>query len=277
MSLGSGYGSLPNESGGLLASEADREAAQAVLKTAFLDQRLTQDEFESRVGRAVAARTQAELAQLTRDLPAAPGRSAATRRPVRLIVLLASGIAAVALAVFGIFHATSPGAARFAGTAPAASAGQAANAPPPSSGPAGCPVGTSPTALAIATALVHDPVYVDPASSLLTRHQARRLRAKIAREDAGRIRIAAVRKSTLRHGGGAHMLTNAIANCQADAAGTTLLTTGLTTGSTSYLVTSYANYSGAARAVQAALNTHARLAAGLMDAVGRIAIVDTGG
>ena len=30
MSLGSGYGNLPDPSDGLLASEADREAAQAV-------------------------------------------------------------------------------------------------------------------------------------------------------------------------------------------------------------------------------------------------------
>jgi hypothetical protein len=54
---------------------------------------------------------------------------------------------------------------------------------PASSGPAGCPVGTSSTALTIANALARDPVYVDPASSLLTGAQARRLRAKIARDD----------------------------------------------------------------------------------------------
>src|SRR5579859_7302552 len=54
---------------GLLASEADREAAQAVLKQAFEDERLTQDEFEARAGKAVSARTQGELAELTRDIP----------------------------------------------------------------------------------------------------------------------------------------------------------------------------------------------------------------
>jgi hypothetical protein len=56
----------------MLASEADREATQAVLKQAFEDQRLMLDEFESRIGRALAARTQGELARLTRDIPTGP-------------------------------------------------------------------------------------------------------------------------------------------------------------------------------------------------------------
>ena len=151
--------------------------------------------------------------------------------------------------------------------------GPARHARATSSGPSGYPVGTSHTALTISNALALDPVYVDPPSSLLTGTQSRRLQAKIARDDLGRIRVAAVAPSTLRRGGGARSLANAIANCQADAAGTNLVTTGGTT----YLVTSYAGYTGAARAVQAALNTHVSLAAGLMDAVGRISTVDTGG
>jgi hypothetical protein len=56
----------------MLASQADREAARAVLEQAFEDQRLNQDEFEARVGRALAARTQLELAELTQDLPPLP-------------------------------------------------------------------------------------------------------------------------------------------------------------------------------------------------------------
>jgi Domain of unknown function (DUF1707) len=67
---GSGFGLGSNR---MLASEADREATQAVLKQAFEDQRLMLDEFESRVGRALAAQTQGELAQLTRDIPTGPG------------------------------------------------------------------------------------------------------------------------------------------------------------------------------------------------------------
>jgi len=272
MSFGSGFGNLPNPSGGLLASEADREAAQAVLKTAFEQERLTQEEFESRIGRALAARTQGELAELTRDLPADPGMPAATRRVSRT-PLLAAGIAVVlALVIFGVVQALSPGTVQRAAAPARAPGGGASQAGPVSSGPAGCPVGTSPTALAIANALALDPVYVDPASSLLTGPQAGRLRAKIARDDPGRIRIAAVAPSTLRRGGGARALANAIASCQADGAGTTLVTMS----STAYVVTSYADYSAAAHAVEAALNTHASLAAGLMDAVGRITTVDNG-
>src|SRR5882724_7286758 len=126
------------------------------------------------------------------------------------------------------------GAARRAGAAAGAPGGGASNAGPASSGPAGCPVGTSHTALAIANALARNPAYVDPASSLLTAAQARRLRAKIARDDPGRIRVAATARSTLRRGGGARALTNAIASCQADGAGTTLVTSSGPT----YVVTS---------------------------------------
>ena len=56
MSVGGGYGSPPGQPYGMLASESDREACQAVLKQAFEDERLNQDEFEARVGKAVAAR-----------------------------------------------------------------------------------------------------------------------------------------------------------------------------------------------------------------------------
>lgn len=273
MSFGSGFGNLPSRSGGLLASEADREAAQDVLKTAFEQERLTQDEFEARVGRAIAARTQGELAELTRDLPADPGSPPAVRRPVRRTWLLGTGIAVVlALATFGLVKALSSGTVPSAAAPASAPGGEAKNARPASSGPGRCPVGTSHTVLTIANALAHGPVYVDPASSLLTGAQARRLQAKIAQDNPGRIRIAAVAPATLRSGGGARALANAIANCQADEAGTTLVTSN----STSYLVTSYTAFSAAAQAVQAALNTHASLTPGLMDAIGRITIVDTG-
>src|SRR5277367_6704056 len=89
-----GGGNVPGRPD-LLASEADRETAQAVLKQAFEDQRLSQDEFEARVGRAVAARTQGELAQLTQDIPApAP----AAPRGGRRIWLVAGGVAVLAVA-----------------------------------------------------------------------------------------------------------------------------------------------------------------------------------
>ena len=60
------------DSGRLLASHADREHVIDTLKDAFVQDRLTKDEFDSRVGHAFAARTHADLAPLTADLPAVP-------------------------------------------------------------------------------------------------------------------------------------------------------------------------------------------------------------
>lgn len=56
-----------------LASDADRERAVDVLKTAFVYGTLTKDELTLRTGRALTARTYAELAAITAGLtPAAP-------------------------------------------------------------------------------------------------------------------------------------------------------------------------------------------------------------
>ena len=52
------------------ASSADRERAVDVLKAGFAEGRLTQDEYNDRMGRAYAARTYGDLAALTADLPA---------------------------------------------------------------------------------------------------------------------------------------------------------------------------------------------------------------
>ncbi len=55
------------------ASSADRERAVDVLKAGFAEGRLTQDEYNDRMGRAYSARTYGELATLTADLPAGVG------------------------------------------------------------------------------------------------------------------------------------------------------------------------------------------------------------
>jgi hypothetical protein len=52
------------------AASTDRERAVDVLKAGFAEGRLTQDEYNDRMGRAYAARTYGELAALTADLPA---------------------------------------------------------------------------------------------------------------------------------------------------------------------------------------------------------------
>jgi hypothetical protein len=60
----------------LRAGHADREQAIEALKTAFVDGRLTKDELAARAGRALGARTYADLAALTVDIPARPVRPA---------------------------------------------------------------------------------------------------------------------------------------------------------------------------------------------------------
>src|SRR4249920_2477783 len=56
--------------GHLRASHADREQVIGTLKAAFVRGMLAKDEFDLRVGQTLAARTCAELAALTADLPA---------------------------------------------------------------------------------------------------------------------------------------------------------------------------------------------------------------
>ena len=55
--------------GQLRASHADREQAIGVLQAAFVQGRLTKDEFSLRVGEVFASRTYADLAALTADIP----------------------------------------------------------------------------------------------------------------------------------------------------------------------------------------------------------------
>jgi Domain of unknown function (DUF1707) len=52
---------------GFLASDADRERAVDALKTAFVHGALTRDELTLRTGRALTARTYAELAAITAE------------------------------------------------------------------------------------------------------------------------------------------------------------------------------------------------------------------
>ena len=72
----------PADHGRLRASHADRERAVDALKAAFVEGRLTQDELDARVGQALAARTYADLAAVTADIPAAPA-AASSRQPAR--------------------------------------------------------------------------------------------------------------------------------------------------------------------------------------------------
>ena len=58
--------------GRLRAADADREHVIDLLKAAFVQGRLAKDELDARAGQALAARTYAELAALTDDIPAGP-------------------------------------------------------------------------------------------------------------------------------------------------------------------------------------------------------------
>jgi Domain of unknown function (DUF1707) len=68
--------------GHLRTSRADREQVIDALKTAFVQDRLNRDEFDERVGQALTARTYAELAALTDDIPGGPA-AALPREPSR--------------------------------------------------------------------------------------------------------------------------------------------------------------------------------------------------
>ena len=65
----------------LRAGHADREQVIEALKDAFVHGRLTRDELDVRAGRALAARTRAELAALTADIPAFPAAAGPARPP----------------------------------------------------------------------------------------------------------------------------------------------------------------------------------------------------
>jgi hypothetical protein len=79
----------------LRAGHADREQVIEALKTAFVDGRLTKNELAARTGRALAARTYADLAALTADIPAEPAAALTlTAEPAAALPLTAEPAAA---------------------------------------------------------------------------------------------------------------------------------------------------------------------------------------
>lgn len=101
--------------GQLRASHADREHVIDALKLAFVQGRLTKDEFDQRVGQTLVSRTYGRLAALTADLPAGLAEARAPRKPTPrpagppvnkalmwaawVIVVLVTGAMVTALAV----------------------------------------------------------------------------------------------------------------------------------------------------------------------------------
>jgi Domain of unknown function (DUF1707) len=100
--------------GRLRASRTDRERVIELLKVAFVQDRLTQDELDTRIGLALASRTYADLADLTADIPAGPAAAEPAAEPAgtpaRTLARAArrSGICMlVALALFGVIALTN--------------------------------------------------------------------------------------------------------------------------------------------------------------------------
>jgi len=92
--------------GRLRASHADREQVIGTLKAAFVQGRLTKDELDLRIGQTLAARTYADLARLTADVPAgliaaAPPRNAPARPRPPMNNAAKSGVS-VAIAVLAL-------------------------------------------------------------------------------------------------------------------------------------------------------------------------------
>ena len=86
------------------AASTDRERAVDVLKAAFAEGRLSQDEYNDRMGRAYAARTYGELAALTADLPAGalPVWSLQPYQPYQPVPLPGTNSMAIASMVLGV-------------------------------------------------------------------------------------------------------------------------------------------------------------------------------
>jgi hypothetical protein len=98
----------------LRACHADREQAIETLKDAFVQGRLTRDELDARADRVLAARTCADLAALTADVPAAagPARPPARvrrRRPLVRAAAGSGGCAVVAFAALRLFDVIETG------------------------------------------------------------------------------------------------------------------------------------------------------------------------
>ncbi len=83
--------------GRLRASHADREQVIGTLKTAFVQGRLTEDEFDARVGQVYTSRTYAELAEVTTDIPTGLAGTKPPRDPWRATKLAWRAVYAIIL------------------------------------------------------------------------------------------------------------------------------------------------------------------------------------
>ena len=74
---------LGRDDGRFRVSRGDREQVIELLKTAFVDERLTTEELDARVGQALTSRTRADLAAVTADIAVEPNVSQPPREAAR--------------------------------------------------------------------------------------------------------------------------------------------------------------------------------------------------
>ena len=101
----------PDARAGLRASDDDRQRVVAALERHTAAGRLTLDEFSDRVDLALSAATHADLARVTRDLPADPSPSgrleAAPPATQHRQLLVAFLLAAATIVILGIVLAVA--------------------------------------------------------------------------------------------------------------------------------------------------------------------------
>jgi hypothetical protein len=85
--------------GRLYASRPDRVQVLGALRSAFVQGRLTEDEYDARVNKASAARTHADLAPLIADIPAG---SVTARPPTATDARIGVGVVMAAATVLGL-------------------------------------------------------------------------------------------------------------------------------------------------------------------------------
>jgi Domain of unknown function (DUF1707) len=107
-----GPGDEPAAAGreGLRQGHADREQVIEALKDAFVQGRLTRDELGVRAGQALAARTYADLAALTADIPPGPPVARPARRhPLARAAAGSGGCLVIAAAAVRAIDLADPG------------------------------------------------------------------------------------------------------------------------------------------------------------------------
>jgi hypothetical protein len=99
VTAGSGGETAMASRGHLRASHADREQVIDTLKAAFVQGRLTKDEFDARIGQAFGSRIYVELDAITADIPAGLAAVQPLCTPVRA---LSRSEMAAAWAIYGV-------------------------------------------------------------------------------------------------------------------------------------------------------------------------------